>query len=112
MWCPFLALISEHHVANDLMPEATGLATRLYSDPRFWLGAVLCAPILSLMLDFCIEMVQQQLQPGDHHILQVLLVAFLGMQAHNAWVPSQTWPGRWRLCKIAVIDPIGHAWVA
>lgn len=60
------------------------LGPHLFKTPAFWLGVVILAPAMALLLDFILSSWQRQRRPLDRQIFQV-----------SAWV--LVWASDWQL---------------
>eukprot|EP01026_Neomeris_dumetosa_P071035 TRINITY_DN7145_c1_g1_i1.p1 TRINITY_DN7145_c1_g1~~TRINITY_DN7145_c1_g1_i1.p1 ORF type:complete len:1115 (-),score=152.45 TRINITY_DN7145_c1_g1_i1:270-3410(-) len=75
LWFPFMMLIGVMKRIT-LIEDIVGVPQNLMSDARFWLGSVILAPIVGIMLDFSIMAYIRQIRPKGYQILQELQLQY------------------------------------
>ena len=64
------------------------LGPHLFKTPAFWLGVVILAPVMALLLDFILSSWQRQRRPLDRQIFQVTSLAACASRCLAACVGS------------------------
>lgn len=72
-WLPALYGFSCIGPLQRTSTDMVELGPHLFSTPAFWLGVVICATIMALLLDFILSSWQRLRHPLDRQIFQVIL---------------------------------------
>ena len=70
-WLPALYGFSSIPPLQRTLTDMVELGPHLFRTPSFWLGVVMCAPVMALLLDFILSSWQRQRHPLDRQIFQV-----------------------------------------
>lgn len=70
-WLPALWAFSSVQPLQRMLTDMVELGPHLFRTPAFWLGVVVLAPVMALLLDFILSSWQRQRQPLDRQIFQV-----------------------------------------
>lgn len=93
-WLSLMLLLPFIYVVSIVFPrgkveavaDMTAVAQGLYSNPVFWLAAIVCAPAMCLLPDLTVMAFKRQLRPSLVTLLQVNLVtAGIAGKACLAW---------------------------
>ena len=82
-WLPALWGFSSIEPLQRTLTDMVELGPHLFKTPAFWLGVVILAPVMALLLDLILSSWQRQRHPLDRQIFQVENVQLL-VQA-TAW---------------------------
>lgn len=70
-WLPALWGFSSIQPLQRTLTDMVELGPHLFKTPAFWLGVVILAPVMALLLDFILSSWLRQRQPLDRQIFQV-----------------------------------------
>ena len=70
-WLPTLWAFSSVQPLQRTLTDMVELGPHLFKTPAFWLGVVILAPVMALLLDFILSSWQRQRRPLDRQIFQV-----------------------------------------
>ena len=70
-WLPALDAFSTFAPLQRTLTDMVELGPHLFQTPAFWLGVVVLAPVMALLLDFILSSWQRQRRPRDAQVFQV-----------------------------------------
>ena len=70
-WLPALYAFSSIEPLQRTLTDMVELGPHLFKTPAFWLGVVILAPVMALLLDFILSSWQRQRRPLDRQVFQV-----------------------------------------
>ena len=70
-WLPALWAFSSVEPLQRTLTDMVELGPHLFKTPAFWLGVVILAPVMALLLDCILSSWQRQRRPLDRQIFQV-----------------------------------------
>lgn len=73
-WLPALYAFSSIGPLQRTLTDMVELGPHLFKTPAFWLGVVILAPVMALLLDFILSSWQRQRRPLDRQVFQVGLL--------------------------------------
>lgn len=88
--CWFPALYGFSHIGplQRTLTDMVELGPHLFSTPAFWLGVILFAPTVALLLDLILNAAARQSAPLDRHIFQVRQAQAIELTHVQNSVPS------------------------
>lgn len=87
-WLPALWAFSCVEPLQRTLTDMVELGPHLFKTPAFWLGVVILAPVMALLLDFILSSWQRQRRPLDRQIFQVTSLAACASRCLAACVGS------------------------
>lgn len=91
-WLPALWAFSSVEPLQRTLTDMVELGPHLFKTPAFWLGVVILAPVMALLLDFILSSWQRQWRPLDRQIFQVtawqLVSGYRLLSGSLCWVLS------------------------